>query len=42
MFKRPNLPLKFKAFTITAKKSIYWYITTNKYRGVEATIADII
>jgi hypothetical protein len=42
VFKRPNLLLKFKAFTITAKKSIWRYITTNKCRGVEVIIADII
>jgi hypothetical protein len=42
VFKRPNLLLKFKAFAITAKKSIWWYITTNKYRGVKVIIANII
>ena len=42
IFKRPDLLLKFKAFTIAAKKSIWRHITTNRYKSVEVTIADVI
>ena len=42
MVKRPNLPLKFKAFTITTKKSIQQYITINRYGGIEVIMADAL
>ena len=42
VFKRPNLLLKFKAFALAAKKLIWQYITTNRCRGVEVTIADAL
>ena len=42
IFKRPDLLLKFKAFTIAAKKSIWRHVTTNRYKSVKVIIADII
>ena len=42
VFKRPDLLLKFKAFAITAKKSIWRHVTTNKYKGMEVIMADIV
>ena len=42
MFKRPDLPLKFKAFAVAAKKSIWQHITTNRYKSVEVIMADVI
>ena len=42
VFKRPNLLLEFKAFAIAAKKSIWRYVMTNRYRGVEVIMADAL
>jgi len=42
VFKRSDLLLEFKAFTIAAKKSIWRHVTTNKYGGVEVIIANIV
>ena len=42
MFKRPNLPLKFKAFAIAAKKSIWQYVMTNRCESVEVIMADVV
>ena len=42
VFKRPNLLLEFKAFTITAKKSIWRHIITNTRKSMEVIMADII
>ena len=42
IFKRPDLLLKFRAFTFTTKKSIWRHVTTNRCKGVEVIIADII
>jgi len=42
VFKRSDLPLEFEAFAITAKKSIWRHVTTNRRRGVEVIMADIV
>jgi len=42
VFKRSDLLLEFKAFAITAKKSIWQHVTTNRRRGVEVIMANII
>ena len=42
IFKKLDLPLKFKAFAIATKKSIWQHVTTNKCKSVEVIIADII
>ena len=42
VFKRPDLLLEFKAFAVTAKKSIWRYVTTNRCRSIEVTMVNII
>ena len=42
VFKRPNLPLEFKAFALATKKLIRQYMTINKYRGIKVIIADTL
>ena len=42
VFKRLNLLLKFKAFTITTKKSIWRHVITNRYKSVEIIMADVV
>ena len=42
VFNRLDLLLKFKAFTIAAKKSIWRHITTNRCEGVKVIIANIV
>ena len=42
VFKRPNLLLEFKAFTFTAKKSIWRHVTTNRYKGIKVIMANTL
>ena len=42
MFKRPNLPLEFKAFTLIIKKLIWRHMTINRYGGIEVIMADAV
>ena len=42
VFKRPNLLLEFKAFALAIKKSIWRYIMTNRYKGMEVIMADTL
>ena len=42
VFKRSDLLLEFKDFTVAAKKSIWRHVTTNRRGGVEVMMADTV
>ncbi len=42
VFKRPNLLLEFRTFTLITKKSIWRYVIINRRGGVEVIIANTL